>query len=101
MGYEAGNRTDDVFQEQDLKVCELCGGLNLADNGECFLCGWRGQFERRPEVVRVAMDLARRHYGSLKAQFLTDPQTIRRTAVLGVRSRASRFFAAIHHWLFG
>ena len=64
-----------AFRETELKICELCGWLNLESNSECFVCGWHGRFERDPEVIHAAVELATRRYGRLEIQHLTDPRT--------------------------
>ena len=75
-GQEGQGRTA-LIRENDLKICELCGWLNLAANAECFVCGWHGRFERDREVVHAAVELAVRRYGRLELQHLTDPRTYR------------------------
>ncbi len=42
----------------DLKVCDLCGYLNLKANRECHTCGWRGKFRTDPKTTRAAAILA-------------------------------------------
>src|SRR5437868_10169769 len=34
-----------------LKRCPLCGAVNAVANAECFVCCWRGDFERDPDSV--------------------------------------------------
>ncbi len=60
------------FQESELKICDLCGCLNLATNDACFVCGWHGHFEQDERVVHAALELATRRYGRLELQHLTD-----------------------------
>lgn len=43
------------FTENDFKVCELCGALNVASTSECVICGWHGRFDYDPESVKRAM----------------------------------------------
>src|SRR5579871_2790069 len=76
-----------AFSEADLKICELCGWLNLESNAECFVCGWHGRFERDPEVIHAAVELAVRRYGRLELQHLTDPRTYRPAPPLTLFSR--------------
>src|SRR5438045_9474464 len=83
MANEAGQQgqgREVEFRESELKLCELCGHLNLESNAECFICGWHGRFEQTPEVVRAAVELAVRRYGRRELQHLTDPRTYRRPA---------------------
>lgn len=40
---------------ENLKCCPLCGVLNAVQNGECFVCGWRGQFDHDPELIEECL----------------------------------------------
>jgi hypothetical protein len=90
-----------TYRETDLKICELCGWLNLDSNDECFVCGWHGRFEHNPEVIRAAMELAVRRYGRLELQYLTDPRTYRQPAPPTLRSRFCAWMARVLGWLRG
>jgi hypothetical protein len=90
-----------VFRESDLKICELCGHLNLDRNPECFVCGWHGRFEHSPEVIRAAVELAVRRYGRLELHYLTDPRTYRDAAPSPRRSRFVAWLLRVWHWLAG
>ena len=98
---ETGPMEAGHFRENDLKICDLCGALNLASNQECFVCGWHGKFEQRPEVVKMAMELMERKHGRLELRLLTDLESYNPTAPRSLRGRLQLFFARIHHWLFG
>ncbi len=98
---ELGHQEAGPFQVNDLKICDLCGALNLALNGECFVCGWHGRFERRPEVIQIAKELMERQHGRLLLQLLTSPHVYRESFRSPVVSRLFRFFARIRHWFFG
>lgn len=98
---EVDHRVGDVLQEGDLKICDLCGALNLAENGECFVCGWHGRFDTSPEVVRIAMELVRRKYGSLDADNLSDHHITAVAASTGSKWGLMRLFLRVKHWLFG
>ena len=91
-GQQGQGRTT-VFRESEMKICELCGWLNLETNTECFVCGWHGRFERDPEVVHAAVELAVRRYGRLELQHLTDPRTYRQPPTL-------RPFRRLSDWLY-
>ncbi len=90
-----------AFRETELKICELCGWLNLESNTECFVCGWQGLFEQNPEVVRAAVELAVRRYGRLELQHLTDPRTYRKPAPPTWRSRLRARLRRVWNWLRG
>lgn len=91
------------FHESDLKICDLCGALNLADNEACFVCGWEGHFEKRPEVVRMAMELLERQYGRIELRLITDVHQYRggRASRFSLWGRIQRFWGRAMHWLFG
>jgi hypothetical protein len=98
---ETGPTEAGPFHESELKICELCGALNLESNPECFVCGWHGRFERRPEVVRIAMELLARQHGRLELRLLTDPHLYKAVTRRTLGSRIRLFFARARHWLFG
>ena len=79
MHRETRSQTGEIYKESDLKICDLCGGLNLAANQECFICGWRGRFEVNPQIVRLAMDLVIGRCGELKPELVTDVGLCRKT----------------------
>ncbi len=89
---QEGQGRTTLIRESDLKICELCGWLNLDSNEECFVCGWRGRFERDREVVHAAVELAVRRYGRLELQHLTDPRTYREPESLPLRARLRLFW---------
>lgn len=88
---QEGQGRTTLIRENDLKICELCGWLNLEANTECFVCGWHGRFERDREVIHAAVELAVRRYGRLELQHLTDPNTYQEPAPLTWRARLQLF----------
>lgn len=90
-----GPRRVGPLHETDLKICDLCGALNLSDNASCCVCTWHGRFERRPEVVRMAMDLMVRRHGSLDLSLLTDPTPYRPVLKDTFRTRCIAFFSRL------
>lgn len=101
MSWETQQGRISTFRESDLKICELCGHLNLASNTECFVCGWHGHFEHTPEVVRAAVELAVRRYGRLELHYLTDSRTYRQPVPTTPRSRIVNWFKNVWRWLTG
>lgn len=89
-----------TLRETELKICELCGALNLAANPECFVCGWRGHFERETDVIRAAVELAVRRYGRLELHHLTDLRTYN-PEPRGPLHRVARWLARAWNWLRG
>jgi hypothetical protein len=51
------NQNRRQFAAVNLKRCPLCGAVNAQQNGECFACGWFGQFDQDPEVVEEGLNL--------------------------------------------
>jgi|SwirhisoilCB1_FD_contig_41_8383328_length_1442_multi_2_in_0_out_0_1 hypothetical protein len=89
------------IRETDLKICELCGWLNLASNVECFVCSWRGHFDRDPEALHAAVELALQRYGRLELQHITDPRTYRQPASPSLPGRFCAWVGRIWAWLRG
>ncbi len=89
------------FRESDLKICELCGWLNLASNTECFVCGWHGRFDRDAEAIHAAVEIALRRYGRLELQHFTDPRTYRPTRPPSLRRRCGDWLRRAWAWLRG
>ena len=97
---QQGYRRTGTFQEDELKVCDLCSSLNLAANAECFVCGWNGHFERSHDVVRTAVIVAVQRHGSLELENLTDIRTYRETAPT-LRSRLHAWLERVWRWVSG
>jgi hypothetical protein len=91
----------DVFQEADLKICDLCGALNLVQKRECLVCGWRGHFETRKEMIRTAIDLLRRQHGDVILDQLTESLHNEQRASGGILGWLKRQFSRARYWLFG
>jgi hypothetical protein len=62
---DSDSREAPAYAPSDLKICDLCGALNLASNRECFVCRWHGNFDRRSEIVSNAMELLERKHGRI------------------------------------
>jgi hypothetical protein len=65
---DAKYRQTRTLHERDLKLCDLCGALNLVNSSECVTCSWHGTFERNPVLVRAAMDVYEYHNGRLSVE---------------------------------
>ncbi len=97
---ETGQGPYDLFQEADLKICDLCGALNLMQKRECLVCGWRGHFETRKEMIRTAIDVLRRQQGDVALEQLTETLTANRES-RGIGGWIRRQFSKARYWLFG
>lgn len=40
---------------RNLKRCPLCESVNSRRNAECFVCGWRGQFDEDPVAIEQGL----------------------------------------------
>ena len=90
----------DAFKADDLKICDLCGTLNLAINEVCFSCSWHGHFDTRPEVVNLAMALIRSRDGAIRMDLVTDARTAF-PPTIGLSGRLRASLARVGRWLFG
>lgn len=97
---QQGFRQTGAFQEDELKICDLCGSLNLATNAHCYTCGWTGHFECRQSVVRTAVEIVIQRHGRIELQNLTDMQAYRESRP-GFFSRISAWFNCVWRWLSG
>jgi len=97
---QQGFRRAGTVQETELKICDLCGSLNLTTNRECFVCGWSGRFERSQEVVHTAVEIAIQRYGRLELEDLTDIQTYRAHPP-GFVHRVREWLGRMWQWLSG
>jgi len=101
MWRETRHHYEDAILETDLKICDLCGSLNLNGNSECFVCGWHGRFETRSDIIRIAMDLLKRKHGELRVDLLTDGPVFHHGHATTVRGRIGQWLGRARHWLFG
>jgi len=78
------------MREFRLKICDLCGAPNLAENTECTVCGWRGYFSTDPSRVRSVIEIIRKlqRYSIAPA-----PISLRR-----LRSTFQELWASLQQW---
>src|SRR5258706_2928251 len=98
MWRETRHHYEDALLETDLKICDLCGSLNLNDNHECFVCGWHGRFETRTDIIRIAMDLMKTKHGELRMDLVTDGPVLHFSPATGLRGRIGQWFARARQW---
>ena len=58
-----------VWMAEHLKRCPLCGAVNAATNGECFVCRWHGEFEHEPGVIEQGINELIAHSPELEQAF--------------------------------
>ena len=97
---QQGLRRTGTFHENELKICDLCGSLNLVTNNDCFVCGWTGRFERNQDVVHTAHEIAIQLHGRLELQDLTDIRTYRDNAP-NLPARIFGWLGRLWQWLTG
>ncbi len=97
---ETEGQTGDVFQASDLKICDLCGSLNLAVNCICCSCGWHGHFEARPNTVAIAMEMVRAREGAIRLDQVADARSALHPHH-SLLARLRRSLANASYWLFG
>ena len=56
---------------QAVKLCELCGTLNLETNKECWTCRWSGSFSRDPRTVALAWQRLETKYEEVRLEHVT------------------------------
>lgn len=44
-----------ILLERFVKICRLCGALNVASQERCAKCGWEGSFDKRVETLQQAV----------------------------------------------
>jgi len=89
-----------AYAPSDLKICDLCGTLNLASNRECFVCRWHGNFDRRSEVVSNAMELLERKHGRIDVALVSASPCPQITSQRGISSRINCFWQRVTRWFF-
>lgn len=99
LWHESGPQEASAFTASDLKICDLCGALNLAANRECFVCRWHGRFERRADVVNMVMELMERKHGRLEAWLLSGDSFSWARPSIGLLARAQALFHRIKAWM--
>ena len=54
-----------------VKLCELCGTLNLNTNKECWTCRWQGSFSRNEQTIAYAWQRLETQYEEVRAEHVT------------------------------
>ena len=67
------------LSRKTVKLCELCGTLNLETNKECWTCRWSGSFSQDPQTVSFAWERLTAQYEEVRIEHVTG----RRTRPLG------------------
>ena len=65
--------------QTDVKLCELCGTLNLEHNKECWTCRWHGGFSRETQTVSLAWQRLETQFEEVRIEHVT----ARRGSIVG------------------
>ena len=58
-----------------VKLCELCGTLNLDTNKECWTCSWYGGFSRDAKTIALAWQRLEVRYEGVRIEHVTGRRT--------------------------
>ena len=64
---------------KNVKICDLCGTLNLASNKECWTCRWHGGFSRNEQIIALAWQRLELQYEEVRIEHVT----ARRASAIG------------------
>lgn len=79
------------FVLKNLKRCPLCRAVNSRVNAECFVCGWSGAFESRPESLEEGLRQMLMQCPELFELSTTEPTTMK------VRKRVAGLLGRLFH----
>ena len=94
--HDTGKDSSQVNEALNLKICDLCGALNVVSEFECVVCRWHGHFERRPEVVRIALEL---HMQRRMDSDLRNDGDFMEDRIGGFGGRVRRLWNGLVRWL--
>lgn len=60
-----------AISQKNVKLCELCGTLNLLTNKECWTCRWRGSFSRHEQTIMLAWQRLESLYEEVRVEHVT------------------------------
>ena len=62
--------------QRNVKLCELCGTLNLEGNQECWTCRWHGDFSRDEQTIALAWQRLETLYEEVRLEHITARRTV-------------------------
>jgi len=89
-----------VVAASELKICDLCGALNLRANACCFTCGWRGAFNRDSDSLKLAFGRMEDELGTVCVDHVS-ASGAHGEPIWGQEGKVTgwaRFFAAFNRW---
>lgn len=64
-----------TLSRKNVKLCELCGTLNLEQNKECWTCRWQGNFSRDEKTIAFAWQRLETQYEEVRIEHVTARRT--------------------------
>jgi len=69
--FMSAQRLPTSISRKTVKLCELCGALNLETNKECWTCRWSGSFSRNPQTISLAWQRLTAQYEEVRIEHVT------------------------------
>jgi hypothetical protein len=63
------------ISRENVKLCDLCGTLNLAANKECWTCRWHGGFKHDEATIALAWQRLENLYEEVRVEHVTARRT--------------------------
>lgn len=64
-----------TISRKNVKLCDLCGTLNLETNNECWTCRWHGGFSRDAQTISLAWQRLELQYEEVRIEHVTARRT--------------------------
>ncbi len=64
-----------TISRKNVKLCDLCGTLNLETNKECWTCRWHGGFSRDEQTIAFAWQRLETRYEQVRIEHVTARRT--------------------------
>jgi len=64
-----------AISRKNVKLCNLCGSLNLDANKECWTCRWHGGFSRDEQTIALAWQRLETQYEEVRIEHVTARHT--------------------------
>ena len=64
-----------TLSRENVKICGLCGTLNLEQNKECWTCRWHGDFSYNDQTIALAWQRLETQYEEVRVEHVTARRT--------------------------
>lgn len=100
MWQDMNSQKNGHYKITDLKICDLCGALNLMVNTECHVCRWHGHFDQHVEKITQAIETYQltgieEGYDTLHFEMTSVVQPLS-----SLKSKISNYAHKIYRWFF-